>query len=343
MNQDKKNNSYRGYRSGQSSEGGRSSTRSFGGDTRDGAGRRGDRNNHGENRGFNNGENRGFGSRSNREDSRDGGGYRDNDRRPNFSNKRKFDGSSSGFAKKRKFDGPPPEIKRYLVSADFSGTVEQWFSSNFKEIPAVRLGMFSERRSLRVDGQPTNLASKLAVGQEISFPETMFSAGIKNNSDRPAYSDRRGGGDRNRDGQSRGFGNGRERAERGSSRDRDSSFRSRGHRDDRGENRSANRQSSLAGTPKYQLLCNSIQSWVISKDDNLIALNKPAGIPVQGGTNVDVSIDDLIHVFADYKSKLKLVHRLDSGTSGVLIVAMHVEAAVELGRMFHEHKMDKNI
>ncbi len=66
-----------------------------------------------------------------------------------------------------------------------------------------------------------------------------------------------------------------------------------------------------------------IQSCVIYRDDYIIALNKPPGLPTQGGSgqgnrHVDGLAEALIF---DAEEKPRLVHRLDKDTSGVLLLA----------------------
>ncbi len=66
-----------------------------------------------------------------------------------------------------------------------------------------------------------------------------------------------------------------------------------------------------------------IQSAVLWMDDHIIALNKPAGLPSQGGSGQgDRHVDGLSSALMfGYKDKPKLVHRLDKDTSGVLLLA----------------------
>ena len=55
-----------------------------------------------------------------------------------------------------------------------------------------------------------------------------------------------------------------------------------------------------------------IQAAVIYKDDDLLVLNKPAGIPTQGGSKQTRHIDGLSEVLRfGYEDKPRLVHRLD--------------------------------
>jgi len=66
-----------------------------------------------------------------------------------------------------------------------------------------------------------------------------------------------------------------------------------------------------------------IQAAVLWKDEHMIVLNKPAGLPSQGGSGQgDRQVDGLAEALKfGYKEKPKLVHRLDKDTSGVLMLA----------------------
>lgn len=65
-----------------------------------------------------------------------------------------------------------------------------------------------------------------------------------------------------------------------------------------------------------------IQSCVIFKDDHVIALNKPAGLPTQGGSGQTRHVDGLAEALKfGFEEKPRLVHRLDKDTSGVLLLA----------------------
>ena len=61
---------------------------------------------------------------------------------------------------------------------------------------------------------------------------------------------------------------------------------------------------------------------VIYKDDHVIAINKPAGLPTQGGSGHTRHVDGLAEALQfDFEEKPRLVHRLDKDTSGVLLLA----------------------
>ena len=66
-----------------------------------------------------------------------------------------------------------------------------------------------------------------------------------------------------------------------------------------------------------------IQAAVLWKDEHIIILNKPAGLPSQGGSGQgDRHVDGLCEALKfGFKDKPKLVHRLDKDTSGLLMLA----------------------
>ncbi|MEM6564886.1 MAG: RluA family pseudouridine synthase [Pseudomonadota bacterium] len=65
-----------------------------------------------------------------------------------------------------------------------------------------------------------------------------------------------------------------------------------------------------------------IRSCVIYRDADVIALNKPAGLPTQGGSGQTRHVDGLSEALMfDLEEKPRLVHRLDKDTSGVLLLA----------------------
>jgi 23S rRNA pseudouridine955/2504/2580 synthase len=85
-----------------------------------------------------------------------------------------------------------------------------------------------------------------------------------------------------------------------------------------------------------------IQSQVIFKDENLIAINKPSGLATQGGSGVDYSVDDFLPYLKFEKTENpKLVHRLDKDTSGILLIARNKQVAEMMFTAFKERKIKK--
>jgi 23S rRNA pseudouridine955/2504/2580 synthase len=85
-----------------------------------------------------------------------------------------------------------------------------------------------------------------------------------------------------------------------------------------------------------------IRSWVLYEDAHCIALNKPAGIAVQGGSGVKDSIDLRLDALRQKEGERpRLVHRLDKDTSGVLLLAKTARDAARLTRAFAEKSARK--
>jgi 23S rRNA pseudouridine955/2504/2580 synthase len=85
-----------------------------------------------------------------------------------------------------------------------------------------------------------------------------------------------------------------------------------------------------------------LASITLYEDDDLLVLNKPSGIAVQGGTKTPHHIDRLLEGMGDGpETRPRLVHRLDRDTSGVLVVAKRRSVAAKLGRAFQTRSVRK--
>ena len=85
-----------------------------------------------------------------------------------------------------------------------------------------------------------------------------------------------------------------------------------------------------------------IKSLVIYKDDNIIVLNKPSGLAVQGGTNTLRHIDGMLEALKFEKPEApRLVHRIDKDTSGILVLARDRKNAELLTAAFKKHDLQK--
>lgn len=85
-----------------------------------------------------------------------------------------------------------------------------------------------------------------------------------------------------------------------------------------------------------------IKATVIYRDDHIIVLNKPPGIPTQGGSKQTRHIDGMAEALKfGYDEKPRLVHRLDKDTSGVLVMARTREIAGALTAAFRHRETRK--
>ncbi len=87
-----------------------------------------------------------------------------------------------------------------------------------------------------------------------------------------------------------------------------------------------------------------IQNAVIWKDEHMIILNKPPGLPSQGGSGQgDRHVDGLTEALKfGYKERPKLVHRLDKDTSGILMLARTDRVARALSEALR-HRLTRKI
>lgn len=76
-----------------------------------------------------------------------------------------------------------------------------------------------------------------------------------------------------------------------------------------------------------------VRDMVIHEDDQVIALNKPAGLSSQGGRIAVHTLDELLWAFARSNgNRPRLVHRLDRDTSGVILTGRTKPATGFLGK-----------
>jgi 23S rRNA pseudouridine955/2504/2580 synthase len=83
------------------------------------------------------------------------------------------------------------------------------------------------------------------------------------------------------------------------------------------------------------------KSLVLYEDADVLVLNKPAGLAVQGGTKTTRHIDRLLGAWGDGLARPRLVHRLDRDTSGVLALGKSAGAAAKLAASFAERDTRK--
>ena len=80
---------------------------------------------------------------------------------------------------------------------------------------------------------------------------------------------------------------------------------------------------------------------VLFEDDFLLAIDKPAGVAVHGGSGVSYGIIEQLRMARPQADFLELVHRLDKETSGVLLIAKRRMALKLLQEQFRERETDK--
>lgn len=84
------------------------------------------------------------------------------------------------------------------------------------------------------------------------------------------------------------------------------------------------------------------KSITLFEDDDVLVLNKPMGLAVQGGSGTVRHVDGLLEALTDAKGQRpRLVHRLDKDTSGCLVVAKTRFAASALAKSFRSRDTRK--
>lgn len=80
---------------------------------------------------------------------------------------------------------------------------------------------------------------------------------------------------------------------------------------------------------------------VLIEDDALLAIDKPAGVAVHGGSGVSFGVIEQLRTARPTAKFLELVHRLDRDTSGILLVAKKRSALTALQEQFRERETGK--
>ena len=80
---------------------------------------------------------------------------------------------------------------------------------------------------------------------------------------------------------------------------------------------------------------------VLFEDDAMLAINKPAGVAVHGGSGVSFGVIEQLRQARPQARMLELVHRLDKETSGILLVAKKRSALKHLQDQFRSRQIDK--
>ncbi len=80
---------------------------------------------------------------------------------------------------------------------------------------------------------------------------------------------------------------------------------------------------------------------VLYRDEQLIVLNKPHGLPVQGGPGITRHLDGMLDGLRFGAERPRLVHRLDRDTSGVLVLARTPGSAAKLAAAFRGRDVEK--
>ena len=80
---------------------------------------------------------------------------------------------------------------------------------------------------------------------------------------------------------------------------------------------------------------------ILFEDEHLLAINKPAGLAVHGGSGISFGVIEQLRMLRPQVKFLELVHRLDRDTSGILLIAKKRSALKNLQDQFRERETGK--
>src|SRR6185369_14118007 len=94
--------------------------------------------------------------------------------------------------------------------------------------------------------------------------------------------------------------------------------------------------------PVDERAAKELQERVLYRDRDFIAIDKPAGLAVQGGSKTTHHLDGMLDALRfDAADRPRLVHRLDKDTSGVLVLGRTPAATSRLAALFRGRDLKK--
>ncbi|MFO1348625.1 MAG: 23S rRNA pseudouridine(955/2504/2580) synthase RluC [Pseudomonadales bacterium] len=84
-----------------------------------------------------------------------------------------------------------------------------------------------------------------------------------------------------------------------------------------------------------------LESRILFEDQYLIAINKPAGLAVHGGSGIRLGLIEALRQMRPQEKMLELVHRLDRDTSGCMLIAKRRSALTALHEDLRAGRVDK--
>ena len=85
-----------------------------------------------------------------------------------------------------------------------------------------------------------------------------------------------------------------------------------------------------------------ISASIIYEDDDILAINKPAGLAVHPGSRVPFGVIEIMRAIRPEASFLELVHRLDRETSGCLLIAKNKHSLNALHDLLRDGDVNNN-
>ena len=201
---------------------------------------------------------------------------------------------------------------RTVTADEADMRLDRWFKQNFPDLSFGHLQKLVRTGQVRVDGGRVKTSTRLAPGQSVRVPP--LNAGE--------------GGD---EGEADGAPRAGARA--------DGASASAGMIGPRLASKTA---AKAPGARKEMDDREFLRSITLFEDKDVMVLNKPFGLAVQGGSGTYRHIDGMLEVLRDKDGQRpRLVHRIDKDTSGCLLVAKSRLAASVLAKSFRSREARK--
>lgn len=188
--------------------------------------------------------------------------------------------------------------------------LDRWFKLHYPDLSFGHLQKLVRTGQVRVDGGRVKTSSRLAAGQSVRIPP------LGGDEDQPADEKGQGAAPEARPGAARA---------------------SAPTRADTGREAPAGR-----GARKYLSDSEYLRSLILYEDRDVMVLNKPFGLAVQGGSGITRHVDGLLETMTGKDGQRpRLVHRIDKDTSGCLLIAKSRLAASVMAKSFRSREARK--
>ncbi|MEJ2453188.1 MAG: 23S rRNA pseudouridine(955/2504/2580) synthase RluC [Candidatus Thiodiazotropha sp.] len=101
------------------------------------------------------------------------------------------------------------------------------------------------------------------------------------------------------------------------------------------------RQDSTVGSEPSKRLKARLDDTILYEDERIIAINKPSGMAVHGGSGINAGVIETLRALRPDAARLELVHRLDRDTSGILLISKKSSVLRVLHELMRANKVDK--
>ena len=197
-----------------------------------------------------------------------------------------------------------PVVSTRTVKADEDGMrLDRWFKARFPELPFGALQRLLRSGQIRVEGGRAKSSARLEAGQTVRIPPLEGGAAAATKT------------------------------------------LSAGIAETNTPKRSAQASASPARRAETRAVNADLaflQSIILYEDKEMMVLNKPMGLAVQGGPGTTRHVDGMLEAMRDEEGqKPRLVHRLDKDTSGCLVIAKTRLAAATLAKTFRSRSARK--